>query len=197
MRILTITTVLVAAFASSSAAAATLTPPDTAYSATRVVEAAGMTISGAIYYDHGRERWETSMQGMRQVSILLPDEKKLLMYMPDMNMAMEMGAGDVADYGIGEIYDEGIEAEELGEESVEGERTTKYRIDRDDVAATIFVWMTRDGIPMKAEGAGAEGRFSMLLTNLTRGAQDPALFRLPDGVTAMKMPAGMPPMMPR
>jgi len=192
------TALFMAAISFQPASAATLTPPDTAYSAIRTVEAQGMTMNSKVYYDRGMERWETTMQGVRQVTILLPGEKKMLMYMPDMDMAMEMSMDDVADYGIGEIYDEGIEAEKLGEETVEGERTTKYRIDRDETAATVFVWLTRDGIPVKAEGASADGKFSMALSELQRGPQDAALFRLPDGVTAMKMPAGMPPpMVPR
>ncbi|MBX3493688.1 MAG: DUF4412 domain-containing protein [Parvibaculum sp.] len=193
MRSTLFTALFTAAASFQPASAATLTPPDTAYSAVRTVEAQGMTMNSKVYYDRGTERWETTMQGVRQVTILLPDEKKMLMYMPDMNMAMEMNMDDVADYGIGEIYDEGIETEKLGEETVEGERTTKYRIDRAEDAATVFVWLTRDGIPVKAEGASAAGKFSMALSELQRGAQDAALFRLPDGVTATKMPAGMPP----
>ncbi|MEX1155252.1 hypothetical protein [Parvibaculum sp.] len=195
MRILTIViAVLITSLASVETSATTLTPPETAYSATRVVTTAGMTISGNVYYDHGKERWETTMQGMQQVSLLLPGEKKILLYMPEMNVALEMGAGDVDDYGIGEIYDEGIEAEELGEEMVEGEQTTKYRIDRPQNTATIFVWVTGDGIPMKAEGAGPDGSFSMQLTDLVRGPQDSALFSLPDNVVTTTMPAGMPPL---
>lgn len=193
MRSTLFTALFVAAVSLQPAFAVTLTPPDTAYSALRVVEAQGVTMNGKVYYDRGKERWETTMQGVRQVTILLPGEKKMMMYMPDMNMAMEMSMDDVADYGIGEIYDEGIEAEELGNETVEGERTTKYRIDRAENGATVFVWLTRDGIPVKAEGASAAGTFSMALSELQRGAQDAALFRLPDGVTATKMPAGMPP----
>lgn len=197
MRICSIVGALVATFLfAGAAAAAPLSPPDTAYSATRIIEAAGMTMTGQVHYDHGKERWETTMQGMRQVSILLPDEKRMLMYMPDMGMAMEVGTGDVDDYGIGEIYNEGVKAEKIGEESIGGERTSKYRVEHDD-GASMFVWITRDGIPVKAEGASAEGKFSMHLTDLVRGPQDPALFRLPDGVTATKMPTGMPPMMPR
>jgi len=199
MRIPTVIAALVISLASAiSASAATLQPPQTAYSAMRVVEVSGMTINGKVYYDHGKERWEMTMQGMRQVSLLLPEQEKMMMYMPDMNMAMEMAAGDIADYGIGDIYNEGIEAEVLGKETIEGETTTKYRIDRPHDSATIFVWMTNDGIPIKAEGASADGKFSMLLTGLARGPQDAALFRLPDGVVTMKMPAGMPPLgMPR
>ncbi|MBX3490193.1 DUF4412 domain-containing protein [Parvibaculum sp.] len=193
MRLILFTALFVAVVSIQPASAATLTPPDTAYSAVRTVEAQGMTMNSKVYYDRGTERWETTMQGVRQVTILLPDEKKMLMYMPDMNMAMEMNMDDVADYGIGEIYDEGIEAEKLGEEAVEGEQTTKYRIDRAEDAATVFVWLTRDGIPVKAEGASPAGKFAMTLSELQRGAQDAALFRLPDGVTATKMPAGMPP----
>ena len=36
------------------------TPPDTAYSAVRTVEAQGMTMNSKVYYDRGTERWETT-----------------------------------------------------------------------------------------------------------------------------------------
>ncbi|MEQ8266320.1 MAG: DUF4412 domain-containing protein [Parvibaculum sp.] len=173
--------------------AATLTPPDVGYSATRTVNAAGTEISGKLYSENGNERWEMTMQGMRQISILRPDQQKIFMYMPDMNMAMEMGREEAKTYGIEQIP-ESVEAEAIGEETIDGEQTTKYRVipteKMGDVDVTV--WLTEDGIPVKAAGESPRGPFTMQLTNLERGTQDAALFELPAGVTPMKMPAGMP-----
>ncbi|ABS62043.1 hypothetical protein Plav_0420 [Parvibaculum lavamentivorans DS-1] len=180
-------------FAGQPASAVTLTPPDTGYSATRIVNASGREISGQLYSENGNERWEMTMQGMRQVSILRHGEGRMFLYMPDMNMAMEMGQEEAANYGVEKLLG-GVEAEEIGRETVEGEATTKYRVLPGQTAqkGDATIWVTEDGIPVKAEGSSAQGNFSMRLTNLQRGPQDPGLFELPAGVSAMKMPQGMP-----
>ena len=196
MRFTRLLTVLAGIFIALPAAAATLTPPQTGYSATRIVKAGGTEISGKLYSQQGNERWEMAMQGMRQVSILKAAESRLLMYMPDMNMAMEMDAATASKYGVDNLAD-GIEATEEGSDIVEGESTTRYRIEpnAENGNASVRVWVTEDGIPVKAEGESDNGPFSMILTDLKRGAQDASLFELPAGVTPMKMPASMQGMM--
>ena len=188
--------VLTAIFIALPAAATTLTPPQTGYSATRIVKAGGTEISGKVYAENGNERWEMTMQGMRQVSILKPAESRLLMYMPDMNMAMEMDAATASKYGIDNIA-RGVEAKEEGSDIIEGETTTRYRVEpnAENGNADVLVWVTEDGIPVKAEGESGNGPFSMVLKDLERGDQDPSLFELPAGVTPMKMPANMQGMM--
>lgn len=111
-------------------------------------------------------------------------------------MAMTMNTADAEKYGVSDVFT-GIEAEEAGTEIVDGEETTRYRIPpgpENDNTETM-VWLTDDGIPVKAEGEGSQGAFSMELKDLERGQQDASLFRLPDGVTPMTMPAGVPGMM--
>lgn len=193
MRALALYGFLAVIAAAQPASAVTLTPPDTGYSATRIVNASGREISGKLYSEDGNERWEMTLQGMRQISILRHGEGRMFMYMPDMNMAMEMGRAEAANYGIDKLLD-GVEAEEIGRETVDGETTIKYRVLPGQTAqkGDATIWVTEDGIPVKAEGSGAQGTFSMRLTDLERGAQDPSLFQLPPGVAPMKMPAGMP-----
>lgn len=196
MRIMLFATLAAAVALAQPTFAATLTPPDAGYSATRTVNAAGTEISGKLYAQNRNERWEMTMQGMRQIAIVRPDQEKIFMYMPDMKMAMEMGREDARKHGIEQIPDS-IEAEEIGKETVGGEETTKYRVipteSMGDVDVTV--WVTGDGIPVKAEGTSPRGPFTMLLTELERGEQDASLFELPAGVTPVKMPAGMPGMM--
>lgn len=180
------------------AAATTLTPPTTGYSATRIVNAGGMEMSGKVHSEDGKERWETNMQGMRSISILLMNEGRMLVYMPDMNMAMEMSLDEAAasQPGLDALRD-GVEATEEGKEIIEGEQTTRYLVAEEPGSGVrdVRVWVTSDGIPLKMEGKSDEGDFMMLLKDLQRGKQDASLFRLPSGVTPMKMPAGMPGMM--
>jgi hypothetical protein len=196
MRFVHLLAVLACVFIALPTAATTLTPPQTGYSATRIVKAGGTEISGKLYSENGNERWEMTMQGMRQVSIVKPEEGRLLMYMPDMNMAMEMDEAAAAKYGFDNIA-AGVEATEEGSDIVEGEATTRYRIEpnEENGITDALVWMTDDGIPVKAEGESANGSFSMILKDLKRGDQEASLFELPAGVTPMKMPAGMQGMM--
>jgi len=185
-------------FAASTlpARSAVLTPPETGYSATRIVTTGGNEISGKVYSQGRNERWEMTVQGMRHVSILQHDAGRAFLYMPDMNMAMTMNTADAEKYGVSDIFT-GIEAEVAGRDVVNGEETTRYRIapSPKNGNTETMVWLTDDGIPVKAEGQGSQGDFSMELKDLKRGPQDGSLFQLPDGVTPMTMPAGMPGMM--
>ena len=185
-------------FLVTPAAAGTLTPPTAGYSATRIINAGGMEMSGKVHSEDGKERWETTMQGMRSISILLMNEGRMLVYMPDMNMAMEMSLDEAAasQPGLDALRD-GAEATEEGKEVIEGEQTTRYLVAEEPGSGVrdVRVWVTSDGIPLKMEGKSDEGDFMMLLKDLQRGTQDASLFRLPSGVTPMKMPAGMPGMM--
>lgn len=178
-----------------SAWAAVLTPPQSGYSATRIVNAGGNEISGKVYAQDQNERWEMTVQGMRQISILQHKSGRAYLYMPDMNMAMSVNTADAAKYGVSEIFT-GIEAEEAGTDVVNGEQTTRYRIaaNEQNRNTETMVWLTDDGIPVKVEGSSPQGPFSMTLEDLKRGPQDASLFKLPDGVTPMTMPAGLPDM---
>ncbi len=96
MRFAHLCAVLAVIFIAPPVAATTLTPPQTGYSATRIVKAGGTEISGKVYAEDGNERWEMTMQVMRQVSILKPAESRVLMYLTNMNKATALVAESAA-----------------------------------------------------------------------------------------------------
>src|SRR5690606_21795530 len=125
-----------------------------------------MEVFGKVYSEDGKERWETTMQGMRSISILLMNEGRMLVYMPDMNMAMEMSLDEAAasQPGLDALRD-GAEATEEGKEVIEGEQTTRYLVAEEPGSGVrdLRVWVTSDDIPLKMEGKSDEGGFTMLL----------------------------------
>ncbi len=170
------------------AVAADLPVSNAAYSAQRVMETAGAQImSGPVYHDRGKERWEVSKGGMPQVMIMRPDLGKLIMYMPRMNMGMELALDGDPRFGLPADH-AGPKPKAVGREDVAGESTTKYRTEIDNGTDAPFIvssWVTDDGIIMRIEGRGPEGEFVMYLKGLSRGPQDAALFEMPAGAQLM------------
>ena len=160
--------------------------PEAAYQATRVMDAGGMQMSGRLYHDRGKERWEVQMQGMTQVMLLRPDLDKMFMLMPEMNIAMEMPFAFGANIPTPERY-AGNAPEVVGREVIAGEETTKYKFEGDDGTGpyTVLYWLTDDGITLRTEGSSPQGSFAMHLEGLDRGDQPAALFELPAGVQVM------------
>ena len=177
---------LAMALLSMPAAAGSWPVPNAAYKATRVIDSGGAQMSGLLFHDHGKERWEMSMEGMTHVMILRPDLEKIFLLMPQMNMAMEMPLTRGGSIPTPDRYS-GIEPEIVGQEVIAGEQTTKYKVEGDEGTGpyTMFFWMTDDGITMRTQGSSAEGSFELRLDDLQRGEQPAALFELPAGVQVM------------
>ncbi len=184
-------TVVMLAFLGQPAMAAEWPKPEASYSAQRVMESDGAELmTGQIYHDRGKERWESNMGGMAQVRIMRPDLGKLLMYMPQLNMAIEMPLGEDMQFGPPPADYDGPEPQVVGREQVSGEDTTVYRTEVDDPQDGLFVvtsWVTDDGVVMRMEGKGTQGNFAMYLEGLSRGPQDAALFELPPDAQMMPM----------
>lgn len=77
MRRIAVFVFLLTILASSPAAAADWLRQEVAYSATRIMRAAGHEFSGPLHHDHGKERFELSVDGQRQVMIRRPDVQRL------------------------------------------------------------------------------------------------------------------------
>ncbi len=174
---------------STGAQAADWLRPDVAYAATRTMQAGGHTISGPVHYDGGKERFEMTMEGQQQVMIRREDKQLLYMVMPQMGMGMEMQLGGQASMpgampGARDYAE--LQPEEVGRETIAGEETTKYRVMAEGM--TIFIWASDDGIPLRMEGEGPEGRFTMELSDIERGPQPAELFEVPAGIQMMQMP---------
>jgi hypothetical protein len=82
-----------------------------------------------------------------------------------------------------------VDITQVGAESVAGQSATKYKMVMKDGSGGGFIWITSDGIPIKmdmlSKSRGEKTRMTLTLTNLKIGAQDPQLFEVPDGYTAM------------
>jgi hypothetical protein len=184
----------VLAVMSPAASAGELPLVQAPFSADSSFAAGGMTIDGKIWQQDGKRRQEMTMQGQIQTMIIRPDLGLMYMIMPGTNMAMEMALSpEMAGADYEQIL--GLDPKAVGEETVSGLQTTKYRIesDTDDVAGrmTGHSWITEDGIVVKMEAEvmvdGTLQGVSFLLQNVQRGPQDPALFELPAGLQVMKM----------
>jgi hypothetical protein len=164
------------------------------FSADSTFAAGGMTIDGKIWQQDGKRRQEMSVQGQNQTMIMRPDLGVMYMIMPGTNMAMEMALSpEMAGADYEQIL--ALSPQAVGEETVSGLPTTKYRIESDagSVAGqmTGYSWITEDGIVVKMEAEvmvdGTLQNINFLLQNVQRGPQDPALFELPAGLQVMKM----------
>jgi hypothetical protein len=157
--------------------------PDTAYSATGTRRAGNMEVSGPYAYDHGKERFEATRQGGRQILIRRPDLDVLYSIAADEGVGQISGLG-ATEFGMVPMTDQEVSLlEELGREVLDGEEVTKYELVQRSVK--VWFWRTDDGIPLRIVGSG-EGekayiQFEFRLTDLERGPQPAALFELPPG----------------
>lgn len=176
-----------AAFA-GPAQGATLPAPSVEYSADRIIESDAGTITGKVYSALGKDRAETNMGGMRSIMILRRDRQLGWMLMPAQKMYQQMDFAKAQEQS-GAAPDDQVEITQVGSESIEGFESTKYKMLMKDGSAGGFIWITQDGIPVKMDMLSKSGRdksrITMTLKNLQIGAQDPQLFELPAGYTAM------------
>lgn len=192
----------VLALPAGPAAADRVPPPKASFKATETVEAGqGRTMQATVYRDALRERREIRMEGQTVAIISQPADQNLFMLMPSRGMAMKMDASRaMRDMDTGDL--QGFDATAVGEETVNGMATTKYRIEGDNDQGTTFdghAWITDDGIRVRIAGTvafsdGTSTPIRINLTDVTRGDQPDDLFRLPDDVRVMdmsKMPGSM------
>lgn len=180
-------------FAAFAAHATTLPIPSVEYSADRVIESAAGTMTGKVYSAQGKDRSETEMGGMRSVMILRRDQQIGWMLMPAQKMYQQMDFAK-AQQQSGATPDDQVEITQLGSETLEGFDCTKYKMLMKDGSAGGFIWITQHGIPVKMDMLSKSGRektrITMTLKNLQIGSQDPQLFELPAGYTAMPSMGG-------
>lgn len=185
---LSLPVVLCAAAFAAGVHADTLPAPTVEYSADRIVESEAGTFDGKVYYAKDKERLETNMQGMQSVMILRRDEQLGWMLMPAQRMYQKLDLARAQQQSGSQSADT-VTIEQVGAETVEGHEATKYKMLMKDGSGGGFIWITQDGIPVKMDFLGKNGRektrMTVTLTNLTIGAQDPALFEPPADYKAM------------
>ena len=156
------------------------------YSADQVIETSQGNIVSRVYHDGGKQRTEMQLQGMQQISIVRPDQQRILMVVPQMGMAMELPFNNELTARNPEYRIRDYPTEVVGQETMQGEQVTKYRV-TDPNGDVGYAWVTEDGIFLRMEGGDAQEQVVIQRSNLQRGPQDPAIFEAPEGMPVTKM----------
>jgi len=169
------------------------------YSADSTMETeGGMTMKSRIYHTANKDRMEMGgSDGM--TTIIRKDKKVMWQLMGDMYMEHPMNDSNASGADAFEI----VEQTEVGQETVNGMKTTKSKVVavKKDGSGKFggFFWTTKEGITVKMDMLSKEGekkmRMTSQLTNIKIEKQDPALFEIPAGYTKDDMGALMGEMM--
>jgi hypothetical protein len=176
---------------SMSTVAAVPPPLSVEYSADRRIESGEDTIEGRVLAAPGMERSELAMRGMSAVMILRTDRKLGWMVLPAQRMYQETSLAQ-ATQQTGAVAIDQVELTVVGDETVSGVATTKYRFVSLDRSTGGFLWYSAEGIPVKmdvlSKSGGDKSRTTVTLHNIQVGPQDRAAFEVPAGFT--KLPGG-------
>jgi len=171
--------------ASPADAMRTLLDAAVAYRADRVLIVGTQQIPGKMIAIPGHQRHEQLIAGIEQVAIFDFNAARGYFIIPAVTAYLDFPIGPA----LRELSDPHAVGAAEGSAEVNGVSTTKYRIDHaapDGTRIEGTVWLTRDGIPMRGDGAVVESNgkrtpVSWELSNLVEGPQDPKLFTPPSG----------------
>lgn len=174
---------------SAPAGAAGLLDARVAFSAERTVTVNGRSYTGTLFHTAGRERHEQDLFGMREVFILNAAAAQGWVVLPSLKTYLEFPFPPV----MAALAGADLEKNPVGEDTIDGIPTTKYRVSRtapDGTSAKGFLWLSRRGVLMKLDGTvtrpgGSTLALGMELHGLKEGPQDPKLFVVPPGLTRL------------
>jgi hypothetical protein len=173
-----------------AARAALLGDASIAYSAERTVTVNGSSYAGMVFHVPGHERDEHQIHGIAEVFILDAATKRAFLVVPMLKSYVAFSFPGL----MAELDSPDLRRNPVGKETVNGMRTTKYRIDHvssDGTRAQGFAWLSAQGVLMRIDGTITRRRggkplaIRMELANVAVGPQDPALFRVPSGFTEL------------
>jgi hypothetical protein len=168
------------------AAAQPLGDARVAYSADRTLQLDDRTYEGKVYAKPGLQRHEQEIGGMQHVFLLRGSDARAFLVVPSVHSYVEFGIAPA----LAELSAPTIRGTAVGQDTVSGVRTTKYRVEytaRDNTFVEGWLWLSADQIPMKAEGTYTKGNggkpiaFRMQLSNVRIAAQQQSLFDIPQG----------------
>lgn len=184
--------------------------PQVEYSAERVISSEqggkSMQMNARVYYAKGKERDEIEAQGRNMIMIMRHDKKLAWMLVPEQKMYMEMSYADQAQYCNWPCANiekaklaEGKGYTTLGQETVNGVETTKYKmvcIDKKNQTIEGQFWVAANGVVIKMDFTatakdGKPQHAVIELRDMKIAEQSPALFEIPKDYSKMSM-QGMP-----
>ena len=170
------------------AAASTLGEARIGFAADRVLVINGRSYSGKIWTMPGKERHEQALQAFRPVFILRADKPIGEVVLAQLHTTVQFAMPPE----LRLLRSPELTKHPVGEETVNGIATTKYRIDETiaEGHAEGALWLSRDGIPMKLTGSftAQNGKVSTIrweLDHVKIGPQPAALFDAPEGYSKL------------
>ncbi|MFA5098087.1 MAG: DUF4412 domain-containing protein [Candidatus Margulisiibacteriota bacterium] len=160
------------------------------FSADQVVKMKGMApVTGKLNFSDNKWRSESKFMGKHTVSIIRADKKVSWTLMPDQKSYMENKLDPAQAAASGKEVPGEVKREKVGREKISGMDCDKYKITYKNAGGTsvLFLWMSKDGIPMKS--ASQDGSWSSEMKNVKVGRQAPSLFELPAGYKKMSVPS--------
>ena len=194
-RILAVVACLLAARAAMAAETALdLLDAPVAYTAHFTVESPSGTFRGSVWHQPGRERrdWDTAGGGQAVLLDRAADAAYLIKPAGRWYVAFGLHAAAALAGGLDGLV---VDRRRIGEQTVAGMRTTRYRVAATAANGGRFdgdAWFSRDGILVKAAGTltspgGKTSRVATALTDVTVGHTDAAMLALPSGYFGMDL----------
>ncbi|BBO70410.1 hypothetical protein DSCA_43400 [Desulfosarcina alkanivorans] len=153
-------------------------------------------LRGKIYSIRGKERRDIASFGRRTAIINDRENDRMWTLMPDQKMYMrnpDSGAGKDPERMI---RDGELKMTEMGTETVNGRKATKYKLESTGNGSDAFsgyAWLNEQNIPLRfegtASGSGMRQDIKIEYTNIVVARQDPQLFVVPSDYRPMN--AGM------
>ena len=170
------------------APAATLGEARIGFTADRTLVFDGRVYQGKIWTMPGKERHEQAIQAFRPVFLLRADNPLGEVVLPQLHTTVQFAMPPE----LRLFNHPDLRKNLLGEETVNGIATTKYKIDESvpEGHAAGALWLSRDGIPMRLAGSftATNGKVSTLrweLRHVKIGPQPAALFEAPQGFSKL------------
>jgi hypothetical protein len=170
------------------ATAATLGEARIGFTADRTLVFDGRVYQGKIWTMPGKERHEQAIQAFRPVFLLRADNPLGEVVLPQLHTIVQFAMPPE----LRLLSHPELTKNPVGEETVNGIATTKYKIDQTvpEGHAEGALWLSRDGIPMRLAGSftATNGKVSTLrweLRHVKIGPQPAALFEAPQGFSKL------------
>lgn len=161
-----------------------LAEPVVEYAADYSMETEDATVQGKRYHSGSKDRMEMA----DSIVVTRHDKQVIWILMPQEHSYMEQGLKKDAQRDPNQF--DIIEETVVGEEVINGMKTTKYKQVATDQKGSRyggFMWRTKDGIVVKTDhiikDQDGKQRLKMELKNIKIGKQDPRLFEIPSGYT--------------
>ena len=197
MRIGTVITLLLIGFTAApiDVGAGGLLELSVSYTADSVIGAGAKARAGHLWRTPQALRHEWVEAGQKQTVIVRLDRGLAWTLVPGTNIALETTLDGLGLVPIAALSDGArLGQTPVGQETIEGIRTTKYRVSTTPGEPNRFagnVWSSAEGIVMKVEGTGEangrQGNIDLAFRNVRIGRLDPELFELPANTQRVKV----------